>query len=95
MGRLDIVASLGNSSPATPTPRNLRDGEANIALPVHSEAERFAAAALRRNLLWAKASRRSGVYPIELTVPKELGFHGRRVKDSAERGDLTQTEFCS
>jgi len=60
---------------------------------MHLELRRTAAVALRGNSLWAKASRRTWVYPIELTLPKELGSHGRRVKDSAERGDLTQMEF--
>ena len=55
-------------------------------LPLHLEPERIPTAALRGNSLWAKASRRNRVCVIELTLPKELGSHGRRVNDSAERG---------
>jgi hypothetical protein len=96
MGRLDIVASLPKQLVRLrPTPRNLREGEACGALAADPEPERIATGVLRRNSLWAKASRRIRVCTIELTLPKELGFHGHSVKDSAERGDPTQMELCS
>jgi hypothetical protein len=60
---------------------------------MHLEPEGIEAAALRRNSLWTKASRQTRVYAIRLTLPKELGSHCHRVKDSAERGDPTRMEF--
>jgi pilus assembly protein Flp/PilA len=67
--------------------RDLRENEVAAAPTAHPEPGRIAAAALRRNSLCAKASRRKLVCSIELTPPKELGSHGLRVKDGAERGD--------
>jgi pilus assembly protein Flp/PilA len=89
MGRLDIVASLRGFRALMRTPLNLREDEAAAAPTLHLEPGRFAGAVLRRNSLCAKASPQNRVCSIELTPPKELGSHGHRVKDGAERGDLT------
>jgi pilus assembly protein Flp/PilA len=72
--------------PPTRTPPNLRDGEAGAALAAHPEPERIAAGCLKAKFTLASGKR---VCPIELTLPKELGSHGRCVKHTAERGDPT------